>query len=405
MENLLLTCVAALSLICIAATSFYFFHKQKSGHSQNELLHQLKADITNSVNQQFQLANSAMRSQLELIQKQLADIGTHNELKHDHLRNAIADHLLRIQEDNNKKLETIRVTVEEKLHDTLEKRLGDSFKIVSERLEQVYKGLGEMQTIAAGVGDLKKVLTNVKTRGIWGEVQLGNIIEQMLTPSQYETNAQVKPNSGERVEFAIKIPNKESRPEFIYLPIDSKFPIEIYYKLVEAQEHGDFNSIELLSKELENCIKQQAKLISSKYICPPYTTDFAIMFLPVEALYAEVLRRPGLIEILQRDYRVVITCPTTLAAIISSLQMGFKTLAIEKHSSEVWKTLATVKTEFVKFADVLTKTRAKLDQASKEIGNAEVRSRAIERHLRSIENDNTSAANNLLIDTIDQEAA
>jgi len=405
LENLFITCFAALLLTGIAAAGFYFYHRQKAGSGHNELLHQLKADITNSVNQQFQLANSALRSQLELIQKQLADIGTHNELKHDHLRNAIADHLMRIQEDNNKKLETIRVTVEEKLHDTLEKRLGDSFKIVSERLEQVYKGLGEMQTIAAGVGDLKRVLTNVKTRGIWGEVQLGNIIEQMLTPAQYETNAQVQPNSGERVEFAIKIPNKESRPEFIYLPIDSKFPIEIYYKLVEAQELGDFAAIELLAKELETCIKQQAKLISSKYICPPFTTDFAIMFLPVEALYAEVLRKPGLIEVLQRDYRVVITCPTTLSAIISSLQMGFKTLAIEKHSSEVWKTLATVKTEFVKFADVLTKTRVKLDQASKEIGNAEVRSRAIERHLRGIENDNAVASDNLLIDTIDQEAA
>lgn len=402
MENLPLPYLAALVLACTIAAGFYFLQRQKN---HNALLHQLKTDITTNVNQQFQLSNHALRSQLELIQKQLADLGNHNELKHDHLRNAIAEHLSRIQEDNNKKLETIRTTVEEKLHDTLEKRLGDSFKIVSERLEQVYKGLGEMQTIAAGVGDLKKVLTNVKTRGIWGEVQLGNIIEQMLTPAQYAINAQVNPNAGDRVEFAIKIPNKECTPEFIYLPIDSKFPIEIYYKLVAAQELGDFIAIEALSKELETCIKQQAKLISSKYICPPYTTDFAIMFLPIEALYAEVLRKAGLIEILQRDYRVVITCPTTLSAIISSLQMGFKTLAIEKHSSEVWKTLASVKTEFVKFADVLTKTRVKLDQASKEIGNAEVRSRAIERHLRNIETDHPHTNVSLLIDSVEDEAA
>jgi len=302
------------------------------------------------------------------------------------MRKTLENQLRTLQEDNSRKLEQMRATVDEKLQSTLEKRLGESFKQVSERLEQVYKGLGEMRNLATGVGDLKKVLTNVKTRGTWGEIQLGNILEQILTPEQYAINVQTKKNSNERVEFAIKLPGQGSdKDQVVWMPIDAKFPQEDYQRLLDAQDEADKDAADKSIRNLEMRIKAEAKAIKEKYIDPPNTTDFGIMFLPVEGLYAEVLRRPGLCDILQRDYRVVVTGPTTLAALLNSLQMGFRTLAIEKRSSEVWELLGVVKTEFGRFGDVLSKTKKKLQEASNTIDKAEIRTRAIERKLRKVE--------------------
>jgi DNA recombination protein RmuC len=291
-----------------------------------------------------------------------------------------------MQEDNSRKLEQMRSVVDEQLQSTLEKRLGESFKQVSERLEQVYKGLGEMRNLATGVGDLKKVLTNVKTRGTWGEIRLSHILEQILTPDQYEVNVATKKAGSERVEFAIKLPGQGSNKEkIVWLPIDSKFPQEDYQRLLDAQESADKVQAEKSVKNLETRIKAEAKAIREKYIDPPNTTDFGIMFLPVEGLYAEVLRRPGLCDSLQRDYRIVVTGPTTLAALLNSLQMGFRTLAIEKRSSEVWELLGAVKTQFSKFGEVLAKTKKKLQEASNTIDKAEVRTRVISRKLSKVQ--------------------
>ena len=269
--------------------------------------------------------------------------------------------------------------MDEKLHATLEQRLGESFKLVSERLELVHKGLGEMQTLASGVGDLKKVLTNVKTRGTWGEVQLEALLEQLLAPEQYVKNAVTKKGSNERVEFAVKL------PENVLLPIDAKFPQEDYQKLLDAQEQANPVLVEEMAKQLEAKIKAEAKSIKERYINPPDTTDFAIMFLPTEGLYAEVLRRTGLFETLQRQYRVTIAGPTTLAAFLNSLQMGFRTLAIQKRSSEVWTLLGAVKTEFGKFGDILEKTNKKLQEASNTLQDAAQKSRTIEKKLKSVQ--------------------
>ncbi|MCB9093200.1 MAG: DNA recombination protein RmuC [Halobacteriovoraceae bacterium] len=301
------------------------------------------------------------------------------------VRETVEKRLEAIQQDNNAKLEKMRETVDEKLHKTLEDRLGKSFQLVSERLEQVHQGLGEMQSLANGVGDLKRVLSGVKTRGILGEIQLGNILEQILTREQYETNVSTKQKSREAVEFAIKLPGKDEEVQHIWLPIDSKFPLDKYQQLLDAYDAADHDAIERAGKSLESAIKSFAKDIQEKYIEPPFTTDFGIMFLPVEGLYAEVARRNGLLEDLQRNYRIIITGPTTLSAFLNSLQMGFKTLAIEKRSSEVWKILSAVKTEFGKFGGVLEKVQEKLTQASKTIDAAGVRSRAIERKLRKVE--------------------
>lgn len=290
-----------------------------------------------------------------------------------------------IQKDNNEKLEKMRETVDEKLHKTLETRLGESFKLVSERLELVQKGLGEMQTLATGVGDLKKVLSNVKTKGVLGEYQLSALLEQLLTPAQYASNVRTKKGSLDQVEFAVKIPSKEDSSKIIWLPIDAKFPTEDYTRLMNAYEVGDLTEIETSIKSLRIKIISFAKDIYSKYIDPPYTTDFALMFLPFEGLFAEVLRIPGLFEEVQRLYKITITGPTTISAFLSSLQMGFKSLAVEKRTSEIWDLLGAVKTEFGKFGEVLEKTKQKLDQASKEIENAGTRSRAIERKLKNVE--------------------
>lgn len=303
------------------------------------------------------------------------------------LRTSVEGKFEGLRQDNASQLESIRLTVDEKLQGTLERRLGESFKHVSERLEIVHRGLGEMQELAHGVGDLKRVLTNVKTRGTWGEVQLGALIEQLLTREQYETNVKVTPNATEFVEFAIRLPGKTSGSNHpVWLPIDSKFPLEEYQRIMELRTQEDaHNEEEMLLRTLEQRLKQNAKKISDKYISPPYTTDFAVMFLPTEGLYAEAVRRPGLIEALQRETRVVIAGPSTFAALLNSLQMGFKTLAIEERSSEVWSLLSRVRNEFFKFGVILEKVKKNLDQASTTIEGASTRSRAIEKVLRGVE--------------------
>ena len=301
------------------------------------------------------------------------------------IRESVEKKLAEIQNDNSVKLEKMRETVDEKLHRTLETRLGQSFKIVSDRLELVQKGLGEMQSLAVGVGDLKKVLSNVKTRGVLGEYQLGQILEQMLTPDQYGKNIKPKPGSNEIVEYAVKIPSKDDSSKYLWLPIDAKFPSEDYERLVAAYDAGNGEEADKQRRELERKIRLFAKDIKTKYIEPPATTDFGILFLPFEGLYAEVLRIPGLFDSIQREFRITLTGPTTISAFLSSLQMGFRSLAVEKRTSEIWELLGKVRTEFGKFGDVLQKTKEKLDSASKEIENAGTRSRAIVRTLKNME--------------------
>jgi DNA recombination protein RmuC len=300
------------------------------------------------------------------------------------VRSIVDVRLKELQEDNSRQIDKMRATVDEKLQGTLEKRLGESFKLVSERLEQVHQGLGAMRQLASDVGGLQKVLANVKMRGGWGEVQLGALLEQVLTADQFERNVKVKPDSGEHVDFAIRLPGDENGSP-VWLPIDAKFPTEDYQRLLSAQEQGSVALIEEASKSLETQLKRSAKDICQKYISPPRTTDFALMFLPTEGLYAEAIRRVGLIEQVQRDCRVIITGPTTLAALLNSLQMGFRTLAIQKRSGEVWNLLAAVKTEFGKFGEALSSVKDKLDQAARKMEDVDVRSRAITRKLQKVE--------------------
>ncbi len=329
------------------------------------------------------LSASLLRN--EIVQA-LSKLTLSNETKLEALREIVEVKLRLIQEDNTKQLEQMRNTVDEKLQGTLEKRLGESFKLVSERLEQVHKGLGEMQSLASGVGDLKRVLTNVKTRGGWGEVQLGAILEQMLTPDQFERNVKTKEGSDELVEYAIKLPGQDSdKMDVVWLPVDSKFPIEDYQRLVDAQERVDSTSVLEASRALKTRAIACAKDISSKYLHPPKTTDFGIMFLPTEGLYAEVIRQTGLIEDLQQNYRVVVAGPTTFAALLNSLQMGFRTLKIQERSSEVWNILSAVKTEFDRFGSSIDAVKKKLLEASNKIDDVDVRTRAVQRKLRKVE--------------------
>lgn len=301
------------------------------------------------------------------------------------LRTAVDARLAALQAGNEAKLDAMRKTVDEKLHATLEARLGESFKQVSDRLEQVHRGLGEMATLATGVGDLKRVLTNVKTRGGWGEVQLESLLEQTLTAEQFARSVMTRPGSSERVDFAIKLPGRGGDAMPVWLPLDAKFPREDYERLIDASERGETAAIEAAGRALEIAVKTQAKSIRDKYVEPPHTTDFGLMFLPTEGLYAEVLRRPGLADTLQRDYRITIAGPTTLTALLNSLQMGFKTLAIEQRSSEVWQVLGAVKTEFGKFGEVLDKVKKKLDEASSQIEESGKRSRVLQKKLRDVE--------------------
>jgi DNA recombination protein RmuC len=330
---------------------------------------------------------SAHGKQFEAFGTQLKNLTESNERKLENLKATVESKLTQIQSDNSQKLEEMRKTVDEKLQGTLDKRLGESFKLVSDRLEKVHQGLGEMQALAIGVGDLKKVLTNVKTRGTWGEIQLGSLLEQVLTPEQYAKNVQVKEHSAERVEFAVKLPgsNDEKGGKPVWLPIDSKFPREDYERIVEAADRADIVAVESATRDLEIRIKSEAKDIHEKYLDPPNTTDFGILFLPTEGLYAEALRRPGLMEILQREYRVIIAGPTTLAALLNSLQMGFRTLAIQKRSSEVWTLLGAVKTEFGNFGAIIEKVQKKLQEASNAIDSAASKTKTIQRKLKNVQ--------------------
>jgi len=312
------------------------------------------------------------KNQLDTFSQQLSVLTQMNEQKLEKLRAVVEERLRYLQEENNQRLEKMRETVDEKLHATLEKRLGDSFQIVSDRLEKVHQGLGEMQSLAAGVGDLKKVLANVKTRGTWGEVQLGNLLEQMMSPDQYEKNVVTKTGSRDPVEFAIKLPGgQDGRP--VYLPIDAKFPLEDYERLQEAQDQGDGPGMADASKALENRIKLEAKNIREKYLDPPRTTDFGIMFLPTESLYAEVLRRPGFLDLLRREARVMVAGPTT------------RTLAIQKRSGEVWKVLGEVKTAFGRFGDTLDNVRKKLEQAANSVDDAQKKTKTLSNKLKAVE--------------------
>lgn len=343
-------------------------------------------EMREELRQNFKESNDSLMKQLESFSRQLIMLIESNEKKIGDLTTGVDTKLNQIQQDNASKLEQMRQTVDEKLQGTLEKRLTESFKFVSDRLEQVHKGLGEMQTLAIGVGDLKKVLTNVKIRGTWAEMQLGNLLEQILTAEQYAKNVITKQGGSERVEFAIKLPGRDDlEGKVVWLPIDAKFPKEDYERLVAASEKADLAGVEAASADLEIRIKLEAKNIRDKYLDPPNTTDFGILFLPTEGLYAEMLRRPALVETLQLEYRVNVTGPTTLAALLNSLQMGFRTLAIQRRSSEVWTLLSAIKTEFGKFGDVMEKVQKKLQEASNVIDQAAARTRAIERKLRNVQ--------------------
>ena len=341
--------------------------------------------------------------------EQLRALTDGNDKRMAEVRQTVEAKLTAIQADNGQRLEQMRATVDEKLHATLELRLGESFKQVAERLEQVHKGLGEMQSLARDVGSLNRVLTNVKTRGIFGEVQLAGLLEQVFTPEQFATNVETVPGSGARVEFAIRLPGRGSDGAAnsavpLWLPIDAKFPREDYERLLDAQERADMAGAEAAGKAIESRLKTEARSISEKYVQAPHTTDFAILFLPTEGLYAEALRRPGLFEALQREHKVMLAGPTTLLATLNSLQMGFRTLALERRSAEVWQVLGAVKTEFGKFGDVLAKTKKKLDEASNTIVQAEVRTRAMERQLRGVEAMPLAAASGLPASVDNDEA-
>ena len=382
----------------------FYTNREESRRNEQDNRQEIKVSIdsmTSSISRHIMNLSTLQQNQFDINSKSLENtLNSFNENmiksldnlsqlqneKLSQLKETTEEKFTELTKSTEENLEKMRVTVDEKLQSTLEKRLGESFKMVNDRLEQVYKGLGEMQTLANGVGDLKKVLSNVKTRGVLGEIQLERILEQFLAQEQYDKNVITKKGSRETVEFAIKLPGKDELKETIYLPIDAKFPLDIYNKLVDAYEEGNQNNIDITSKELEKFIRKSAKDIRDKYIDPPNTTEFGILFLPTEGLYAEVIKRQQLVEDLQRNYKINITGPTTLIALLNSLQMGFKTLAIERHSSEVWKVLGAVKTEFSKFEMVLNAAQTKLNQASSEIDKlVGTRTRQINRKLESVE--------------------
>ncbi|MBO6141168.1 MAG: DNA recombination protein RmuC [Ruminococcus sp.] len=385
METLTLIILAV--IVVLLVVQIIMNMNAKGGGADEEIRKlgsQLKRDVDSSVSNMGQLISSNMTERLELIEKRISTLETGNEQKLEQMRETISKRLLYIQEDNNKKLDEMRSAVDERLQKSLEGKISESFKTVSEQLAAVYKGLGEMQTIAAGVGDLKKVLSNVKTRGILGEIQLGSILSEILTPDQYDTETATRPGSRDHVEFAIKLPAKENGG-FIYLPIDSKFPGDTYAALQDAFDAGDPEVIKNARKALEAVIKKSAKDIRDKYIEPPYTTSFAIMFLPFEGLYAEVVNL-GLVEILQRDYSINIAGPSTMAAMLNSLQMGFQTLQIQKRSNEVWALLANVKKEFESFDKVLSSAQTRIHQLDDEMEKlVGVRTRAIRKSLDKVE--------------------
>lgn len=363
----------------------------------NQSLEALRNKLTDDARKAGADNRQALERFGEQLRLSLEKLGEHHEKRMAEVRATLEGQLKSLQSDNAQQLEKMRATVDEKLQSTLENRLGQSFKLVSERLEAVQRGLGEMQSLAAGVGDLKRVLSNVKTRGILGEVQLGALLDQVLAPNQYEANCATVPGSSERVEFALRMPGADDGQP-VWLPIDAKFPREDYERLLDAQQAADAEAAQQAANALERRVREEAKTIRAKYIAPPATTDFAILFLPTEGLYAEIIRRPGLFEALQREHRVTVAGPTTLTAILNALQMGFRTLAIEKRSDEVRRTLSAVKTEFGKFGAVLDKTRKQLDTVRNSIDNAGVRTRAIERKLRDMESLSVEEADDVLDD-------
>ena len=364
--------------------------------AQREELRNNLAAVEKKIEDNAKAQHDVLRQQFDDLLKQLHNQGKTSLEAVKDVRETIEKQLKEIREDNGKRLEEMRKTVDEKLQDTLEKRLGESFKQVSERLEQVHKGLGEMQSIASGVGDLKKVLTNVKTKGILGEYQLANIIEQLLPREQYEENVATRPGSTERVEFAIRMPGN-SDDDVVWLPIDSKFPLNGYEELLNAREAGDLDAISSAEKALTATLEKFAKDISEKYVEAPHTTDFGVMFLPIESLYAEVLRHPGVFETLQRKYRITVTGPTTMSALLNSLQMGFRTLAVTKRSSEVWKILEAVKTEFGKFSNQLEKVDKQLSTAKKSLEDLRsTRTNVMQRRLKNVGTLDTRESESLL---------
>ncbi len=402
MEYIILTAVLAVLVLMVMILLQLSSLKKSGGQGKylKEVHRQIQQEISASRQETLQLVQSSVNNlgqmlaesqrqsaqmqdrRLAELSRQFSSVAMQNEQKLEQMRQTMEKRLEFLREDNSRQLEQMRATVDEKLQKTLETRISQSFRLVSERLEQVYKGLGEMQTLAAGVGDLKKVLSNVKTRGILGEIQLGSILEQILSPEQYEENVRTKASGSDRVEFAIRLPGDGEG--FVYLPIDAKFPADAYGNLLDAYDAGDSERIQDTGKLLERAVKKSAKDIRDKYVEPPLTTDFAILFLPFEGLYAEVVRR-GLVEVLQRDYKINIAGPTTMAALLNSLQMGFKTLSIQKHSSEVWDILGAVKTEFDKFGDVLAATQNRISQAGAELDKLiGTRTRGIQRKLRSV---------------------
>ncbi len=361
--------------------------------SFQQTLVQQGAESTRTQNAQIDALTQQSSHQIALLQKNLADtltlqlqaLGESNARRMGEVRATLEAQLAQLQQSNNAKLDEMRQTVDEKLQTTLQARLGESFKQVAERLEQVHRGLGEMQSLAAGVGDLKHLLSNVKTRGIFGEAQLAGLLEQVFTPDQYAAQMPTRPGSREAVDFAVKLPGKSQDGQALWLPIDAKFPNEDYERLLDAQDRAHAVDAAAAAKALEARVRLEARSIAAKYIEPPYTTDFAILFLPSEGLYAEVLRRPGLMDSLQREQRVILAGPTTLLSMLSSLQMGFRTLALEKRSSEVWQVLGAVKTEFTKFGDVLAKVKSQTETVLNTLSSAETRSRAMGRALKTVE--------------------
>ncbi|HEX7370965.1 MAG TPA: DNA recombination protein RmuC [Rhodanobacteraceae bacterium] len=410
MDTTLLIFLVALTALAIVLL-FVLLLRPRSDAGLRERLDALRGDnerIERAMRDEQRAGRTELADTLDRmggqLRQTLSALTADNEKRLAEVRGTLDAQLKNLQTDNAAQLEKMRATVDEKLQTTLNARLGESFKLISERLEAVQRGLGEMQSLATGVGDLKRVLSNVKTRGTFGEVQLGALLEQVLTTDQYATNVATVPNSSERVEYAIRLPGQGSDAP-VWLPIDCKFPIEDYQRLLDAQEHADSDAAAQAALALERRVRDEAKTIRAKYVAPPHTTDFALLFLPTEGLYAEVIRRPGLFEALQRDCRVTIAGPTTLAAILNALQMGFRTLAIEQRSSEVWQILGAVKTEFGKFGAVLDKTRKQLDAARNSIDNAGVRTRAIERRLRNVESLSNDEAKSLIgaSDEIDQD--
>ncbi len=401
-----LTLVLSIAVAIVLILLFVLLLRPRSDAALREKLDALRGDserIERALREEQRAGRGELAQTLDRLGEQLRQtlggLTADNEKRLNEVRATLEAQLKSLQTDNAAQLEKMRATVDEKLQNTLETRLGQSFGVIAKQLEAVQRGLGEMQALAVGVGDLKRVLSNVKTRGTFGEVQLGALLEQMLTQDQYAANVAVMPQSNERVEFAIRLPGQGSDAP-VWLPIDCKFPIEDYQRLLDAQERADVESASAAAQALERRVREEARTIHSKYIAPPHTTDFAILFLPAEGLYAEVIRRPGLFEVLQREHRVTVAGPTTLTAILNALQMGFRTLAIEKRSSEVWRLLGEVKTEFGKFGAVLDKVKRNLEQASNQIEATGVRTRAIERKLRGVESLPAPETRSLLRDAL-----